>query len=56
MDHDLWINAKLTTATTIQVEINQQKEDLPLPEQIPKGYHKYLDIFDENKADWFPAS
>ena len=25
---DLWINAKTTTATTIQAEINQQKEDL----------------------------
>ena len=31
----LWINAKTTTATTIQAEINQQKEDLPLTDQIP---------------------
>ena len=50
-NHDLWINAKSTMATTIQVEINQQKEDLPLLEQVPKEYHEYLDVFDENKAD-----
>ena len=44
-----WINAKTTTATMIQAEINQQKEDLPLTKQIPKEYHQYLDVFDENK-------
>ena len=33
---DVWINAKTTTATLIQAKINQQKEDLPLTEQIPK--------------------
>ena len=48
---DLWINAKTTTATTIQAEINQQKEDLPLTDQIPKEYHQYLDVFDEVKAE-----
>ena len=36
---EVWINAKMTTATLIQAEINQQKEDLPLTEQIPKEYH-----------------
>ena len=43
---DVWINAKTTTATSIQAEINQQKEDLPLTKQIPREYHQYLDIFD----------
>ena len=42
---DLWINAKTTTVTAIQAEINQQKED-----------HQYLDIFDEVKAERFPES
>ena len=36
---EVWINAKMTTTTSIQAEINQQKEDLPLTEQIPKEYH-----------------
>ena len=53
---DVWINAKMTTATSIQAEINQQKEDLPLTEQIPREYHQYLDVFDENKAERFPES
>ena len=53
---DVWINAKMTTATSIQAEINQQKEDLPLTEQIPREYHQYLDVFDKNKAERFPES
>ena len=52
----VWINAKTTTTTSIQAEINQQKEDLPLTEQTPKEYHQYLDIFDENKAECFPEA
>ena len=51
---ELWINAKTTATTSIQAEINQQKEDLPLTEQIPKEYHQYLDIFDKNKLEHFP--
>ena len=51
-----WINAKTTTATTIQAEINQQKEDLLLTDQIPKEYHQYLDVFDEVKAERFLES
>ena len=53
---EVWINAKMTTATSIQAGINQQKEDLPLTEQIQREYHQYLDIFDENKAERFPES
>ena len=53
---DIWINAKTTTATEIQAKINQQKEDLPLTDQIPREYHQYLDVFDEVKAERFPES
>ena len=53
---ELWLNTKTTTSTTIQAEINQQKEDLPLTDQIPKQYHQYLDVFDEIKAKHFPES
>ena len=35
-DNAIWINSKSTTVTRIQAEINQQKEVLPLEEQIPK--------------------
>ena len=53
---DVWINAKMTTTTSIQAKINQQKEDLSLTKQIPKEYHQYLDVFDENKVECFPES
>ena len=53
---EVWINAKTTTATSIQAKINQQKEDFPLTERIPKEYHWYLDVFDENKVEHFPES
>ena len=53
---EVWINAKMTTTTLIQAEINQQNKDLPLTEQIPKEYHQYLVVFDENKAEHFPES
>ena len=50
MDNKIWINSKLTTATQLQEEINSKKKVLPLEEQIPKEFHKFLDIFSEEKA------
>ena len=52
MDRNVWINAKSTTATEIQAEINLKKKELPLEEQIPKEYHNFLDVFSEEKAAW----
>ena len=54
MDDDMWINAKMTTATEIQAELNMKKKDLPLEEQVPKEFHEFLDIFSEEKAARFP--
>ena len=54
MDNDIWINAKMSTATEIQAEINLKKKDIPLEEQVPKEFHEYLDIFSEEKAARFP--
>src|ERR1700679_1524108 len=53
-DDESWINAKSTTATEIQAELNLKKEELPLKEQIPKEFHEFLDIFSEEKAARFP--
>ena len=50
MDRNIWINAKSTTATEIQPEINFKKKVLPLEEQIPKEFHDFLDVFSEKKA------
>ena len=49
MGNGIWINSKSTTATVIQAEINQEKEVLPLEKQIPEEFHKYLDVFSEEK-------
>ena len=54
MDRNIWINAKSTTATEIQAEINLKKKVLPLEEQIPKEFHDFLDVFSEEKAAHFP--
>ena len=35
---------------------NLKKKTLPLEEMIPKEFHEYLDIFDEQKANQFPMS
>ena len=56
MDRNVWINAKSTTATEIQAEINLKKKVLPLEEQIPKEFHDFLDVFSEEKAAYFPES
>ena len=53
-DNEIWINSKSTTATQLQAEINSKKTVLPLEEQIPKEFHKYLDVFSEEKAARFP--
>ena len=56
MDRNVWINAKSTTATETQAEINLKKKDLPLEEQIPKEFHDFLVVFSEEKAACFPES
>ena len=56
MVNDIWINAKMSTATEIQAELNRKKKDLPLEEQIPKEFHDFLDILSEEKAARFPES
>ena len=53
---ETWINTKTSNAIEFHLQHDEKKEDLPLKEQIPKTYHKYLKIFDENEADRFPES
>ena len=50
-EEETWINTKTSNAIEFHLQHDEKKEDLPLEEQIPKAYHKYLQIFDENKAD-----
>jgi len=51
---NIWINAKTTTSQLLHQTHDEKKKDVPLKEQIPEGYHEFLDIFNEKKADRFP--
>ena len=51
----VWIN-KTNMATELAMAENLKKKVLPLEEMIPKEFHEYLDIFDEQKANRFPMS
>ena len=53
---EVWIHAKTSNSIEFHLQHDEKKDDIPLEEQIPKEYHDYLDIFDENKADRFPES
>jgi hypothetical protein len=50
----LWIRAKTTASQQLTAEI-YEKDNQPLSEQIPKLYHDYLSIFDEEAASCFPC-
>jgi Reverse transcriptase (RNA-dependent DNA polymerase) len=41
-------------ATKLASEANQKKPDLTPEQLVPREYHHYLDIFDEDKANRFP--
>ena len=51
----MWIN-KTNLATKLAMAENIKKTELPVEEMIPKKFHEYLDIFDEQKANQFPMS
>jgi hypothetical protein len=54
MENELWINSKENLATKLASEANQKKPDLTPEQLVPREYHNYLDIFDEDKANQFP--
>ena len=54
MDNKIWINTKMTSATDLAAAANSKKPELTPEEIVPKEYHKFLDVFDEEKANHFP--
>jgi len=52
-DGNIKINAKITTSQQLHFTHNEKKKEISLEEKIPKEYHKFLDIFDEKKANQF---
>jgi len=52
-ESNIWINVKTITSQLLH-QTHDEKKDVPLKEQIPEEYHKFLDVFNEKKADQFP--
>ena len=50
-DMDIWINAKTNLAMDMAIEANLKKKEVPVKELVPPEYHKFLDVFDEEKAN-----
>ena len=56
MKTKVWINAKGNMATELAIKENKKKAELTNEELIPENLHEFLDVFDKNKANWFPES
>ena len=54
IDNKIWINTKMTSATNLAAAANSKKPELTPEEIIPKEYHEFLNVFDEEKANRFP--
>jgi hypothetical protein len=52
----VWINVKTGIAMELAIKENEKKADLPVENLIPEDLHNFLDVFDDNKANWFPES
>jgi hypothetical protein len=52
----VWINAKTGIAMELAIKENEKKADPPVEKLIPEDLHDFLDVFDNNKANWFPES
>jgi hypothetical protein len=51
---EVWIDARTNVAMELAAEENKMKEGIPPEKLVPKKYHKYLDIFNKEKANQFP--
>src|SRR5271168_2016189 len=51
---EVWINTRTNVATELAAEENKKKEGIPIEKLVPEEYHKYLDVFNEEKANRFP--
>jgi Reverse transcriptase (RNA-dependent DNA polymerase) len=40
----------------LEIKENEKKADLSVKEQVPEDLHEFLNVFDDNMADWFPES
>ena len=54
---DTWIAQAMNFSTKLTQKENAKKKDMwTLPEIVPPELHEYLDVFDKERAKWFPES
>ena len=53
---EIWINYKTNISMELAIKENEKKEDKSVKEIVPREYHDYLDVFNEDKANHFPDS
>ena len=53
LEDKVWINTKTNVATSLAAESNLKKLEFSPEQLVPEKYHKYLDIFDKEKANWY---
>ena len=56
MKMKVWINAKGNMETELAIKENEKKAELTNEELVLEDLHKFLDVFDKNKANQFPES
>ena len=56
MKTKVWINAKGNMAMELVIKENEKKAELTNEELVLEDLHIFLDVFDKNKANWFPES
>ena len=56
MEMKVWINVKGNMAMELAIKENEKKAKLTNEELVPDDLHKFLDVFDKSKANWFPES
>ena len=54
IEDEVWINTKTNMATSLAAEANSKKPELTPKQLVPKEYHRYLDVFDEEKVNRYP--
>ena len=56
MKTKVWINAKGNMATELAIKENKKKAKLTNEQLVLEDLHKFLDVFDKNKANQFSKS
>ena len=55
-EDEIWINTKTSNSIEFHLLHDVKKDDFLLTEQIPKEYHEFIKVFNEEEANRFPRS